>query len=285
MSRIDLVKRLIEEYGQNDQRTEAWHTKRGQMLTASEIYKGLPDATPTQRYELIMSKLVPRQQQNGPGVKALLWGTQFEPIAKEVYKHLNYDHIDIVDTTCVPHPTVDFLGASPDGIIITENKEDYRYGKLVEFKCPISREFTETSPIPPAYFHQMQLQMECTGINECEYIEMQFKELNYTEFTNCKADIKSFFAVHKETGKVIYGDFRDNIDYKAWKEKHIGDDWENYTTTFWVLKNWRSVLVNHQPNWLSVNLPSLTQLWSEVLEYRKTGMFPQSPKEKTTLVL
>lgn len=285
MNRIDKVKFLLENYGQNDQRTEAWHTKRGQMLTASEIYKGLPDATPTQRYELIMSKLVPRQQQSGQAVKALTWGTQFEPIAKEVYRHFQYNHIEIVDTTCVPHPTVDFLGASPDGIIITENKEDYRYGKLVEFKCPISREFTETSPIPPGYFHQMQLQMECTGIDECEYIEMQFKELNYTDFTNCKADIKSFFAVHNETGKVLYNDFRDKIDYIEWKEKHIGDDWENYTTTFWMLKNWRSVLVKHQPNWLSVNLPSLTQLWSEVLEYRKTGTFPQSPKEKSMLVL
>jgi putative phage-type endonuclease len=286
MSKIEQVKFLLETYGQNDQRTDAWHTKRGQMLTASEIYKGLPDATPAQRHELIMSKLVPRETTApGTGPRALIWGTQFEPIAKEIYKHLQFNHIDIVDTTCVPHPTVNFLGASPDGIIITEDTNDYRYGKLVEFKCPISRPFTEESPIPPAYFHQMQLQMECTGIDECEYIEMQFKELNYTEFTNCKAEMKSFFAVHKETGKVIYGDFKDSIKYVDWKEKHIGDDWENYTTTFWMLNNWRSVTVKHQSNWLSLNLPALTQIWSEVLEYRKTGTLPQSPRDKATLVL
>lgn len=286
MSRSEIVKKLIETYGQSDQRSDAWHAKRGQMLTASEIYKGLPDATQSQRYELIMSKLVPRQQSlPGTGPRALVWGTQFEPIAKEIYKHKLFDHIDIVDLPCIPHPTVEFLGASPDGVIVTEDTSDYRYGKLVEFKCPISREFTDSSPIPNSYFHQMQLQMECTGLDECEYIEMQFKELNYTEYMNCKAPIKCFFSVHKETGNVLYCDFRENQDYITWKEKNIGDDWESYTTVFWMLNNWRSVTVKHQPNWLSVNLPSLTQVWAEILEYRKTGTLPQSQKEKATLTL
>ena len=85
MDKVEKVKWLLENYGQNDQRTSAWHAKRGQMLTASEIYKGLPDATPTQRYELIMSKLVPREQQSGAPVRALIWGTYFEPIAKEIF--------------------------------------------------------------------------------------------------------------------------------------------------------------------------------------------------------
>lgn len=286
MSREKQVKYLIETYGQSDQRTDAWHSKRGQMLTASEIYKGLTDSTPAQKHELIMSKLVPREYTApGTGPKALIWGTQFEHIAKEIYKHKLFGHIDIIDLPCIPHPTVDFLGASPDGIIICDNTEDYRYGKLVEFKCPISREFTNTSPVPPAYFHQMQLQMECTGIDECEYIEMQFKELNYTEFMKCAADIKSFFAVHKETGNVIYADFTKDQDYISWKEKTIGDNWEEYTTTFWMLNNWRALTVSHQPSWLNLHLPSLKNVWNEVLEYRRTGTLPQSQKEKTTLIL
>jgi putative phage-type endonuclease len=285
MARVEQVKYLIETYGQSDQRSDAWHTKRGQMLTASEIYKGLPDATPTQRHELILGKLVPREYTApGTGPKALIWGTQFEPIAKKIYEDFQYN-IEIIDLPCIPHPKVEFLGASPDGVILTKDTADKRYGKLVEFKCPISREFTEQSPIPPAYFHQMQLQMECTGIDECEYIEMQFKELNYTDYVNCTAPIKSFFAVHKETGNVLYKDFKQEEDYITWKEKMIGDNWEQYTTTFWMLNNWRAVTVKHQPNWLLVNLPSLSHVWSEVLEYRRTGTLPQSPKEKATLVL
>ncbi len=285
MSRQPQVQYLITTYGKSDQRTDAWHTKRGQMLTASEIYKGLPDATPSQRHELIMSKLLPREQlSSGMGGRALIWGTQFEPIAKKVYEEFQFN-IEIIDLPCIPHPKVDFLGASPDGIILTQDVTDKRYGKLVEFKCPISREFTEHTPIPPAYFHQMQLQMECTGIDECEYIEMQFKELNYTEYVNCTAPIKSFFAVNKETGNVLYKDFKDQEEYISWKSRLIGDDWENYTTTFWMLNNWRTVTVKHQPGWLMLNLPALTQVWNEILEYRKTGTVPQSPKEKSVLVL
>lgn len=39
MSIIEKVKTIIEIYGQNDQRTDGWHTKRGQMLTASKFTK------------------------------------------------------------------------------------------------------------------------------------------------------------------------------------------------------------------------------------------------------
>ena len=79
------VTKLIETYGANDQRTEAWHLKRGEMLTASEIYKALADATPALKHEIMMSKLTPRPKTEGLGPRALLWGTRFEPIAKEIY--------------------------------------------------------------------------------------------------------------------------------------------------------------------------------------------------------
>jgi hypothetical protein len=254
------------------------------MLTASEIYKGLPDATASQRHELIMSKLLPRQvYAPGTGPKALLWGTRFEPIAKDIYEELQFN-IEIVDTTCIPHPTVDFLGASPDGIILLKDTSDPRHGRLIEFKCPISREFTEQTPVPPGYFHQMQLQMECTGIDECEYVEMQFKELSYTEFVDCKAPFKSMFAI-SETDKIIYKDYSDTRTVAEWKDQVLPKDGGTWKFCYWMLNNWRMVMVKHQPNWLSLHLPSLTSVWNEVLEYRRTGAFPQSPKEKTTLIL
>ena len=35
------LQKLISEYGIDDQRTQAWFTKRGEMLTASEIIRKL----------------------------------------------------------------------------------------------------------------------------------------------------------------------------------------------------------------------------------------------------
>ena len=282
MARVEHVKTLLEKYGFDDQRTAEWHLKRGQMLTASEIYKGLAEATPCQKHELIMSKLIPREQIPGQGARSLLWGTRFEPIAKMIYCELQYG-IHIADTTCIPHPTVPFLGASPDGVILTDDVKDSRYGKLVELKCPISRQFNDQTPIPNEYYHQMQLQMECTGIDECEYIEVQFKNLNYTEWVDCTAPYKSFYMID-ENGKVRYKDYHDPTTVPAWREKYA-EEGKEYTTVYWMLNNWRAVTVKKQTDWLSQHLPSLTAVWEEVQKHRENKTLPTNPKEKSVLLI
>jgi len=279
------VERLIQEYGQNDQRTDAWHSKRGEMLTASEIYKACKDASPASRHEIIMSKLVPRERTPaGVGPKALLWGTRFEPIAKLIYTTYYEGGIDIVDTTCIPHPIHTFLGASPDGIIITKDKDDYRYGKLVEFKCPISRDFSDTTPIPDTYYHQMQLQLECTGMRECEYIEMKFREVNYTEWVDCPAKYKSFFIV-ADDGEVIYRDIEDKRDVPTWRREMMPRDEREWSTTYWYFDKIRTSLVPHDPEWIKTNIQSFTDIWNTIQEHRTNGTLPDHPKEKAVLVL
>lgn len=277
------VKTLIETYGQNDQRTDAWHAKRGEMLTASEIYKALNDATPAQKHELMISKLTPRPKQEGPGPRALVWGTRLEPIAKAIYCKLSSEPIKIEDTTCIPHPNVPFLGASPDGIVVAENLESERYGRLVEFKCPISRAFTDESPVPPAYYHQMQLQMECTQLKKCEYIEFQFKCPNYSEWMDSKAEYKGFYAVSDDEMRVKYRELEDTRSPAEWREQALEtDDWN---LVYWTLEKWRMKLVDHDPEWLPKNLESMTAVWNTILEHRKNGTLPDHPKEKTTLTL
>jgi len=278
------VTKLIKEYGINDQRTSAWHLKRGSMLTASEIWKGLKDASTSARHELIMSKLVPRTFSEGPGARALVWGTRFEPIAKNIYCSLQ-GNIEIPDITCVPHPDISFLGASPDGIIITPDPEDFRYGKLVEFKCPISRIFSNETPVPDAYYHQMQLQMECTGMTECEYIEMGFKNVNYTEWIDSKAEYKSFFAISEDDKDVIYKDIEDTRDVATWRREVLKEDKAGWNIFYWILNNWRTKTVEKNQTWLSDNIESLQSVWNEVETHRKNGTLPEHPKEKTTLTL
>jgi putative phage-type endonuclease len=281
MSIQEKVTKLIELYGQNDQRTAAWHSKRSEMLTASEIYKALADATPAQKHEIIMGKLVPRPRTEGPGPRALVWGTRFEPIAKDIYCSLSDFPLQIVDTTCIPHPTVPFLGASPDGIILTDG---VRHGRLVEFKCPISRQFSDDTPIPPAYYHQMQLQMECTGLDLCEYIEFQFKMLSYSEWVNNKSEFKGFYAVTDDESEVKYKAIDDLRDPTMWREQVLqtNDDW-NFV--YWALEKHSMKLVEHQTDWLSINLESMTEVWNTVQTHRTNNTLPDNPKEKTTLTL
>jgi len=276
------VETLIQRYGQDDQRTAAWHQKRGEMLTASEIYKALPDASPALKHEIIMSKLVPKPRTEGPGPRALVWGTRLEPVAKEIYCLYN-GGIQIVDTTCIPHPKVSFLGASPDGILITKDPEDFRYGKLIEIKCPISRDFDMETPIKNEYYHQMQLQMECTELDECEFVEFKFKDANYTAWMDSKAQYKGFYAVYEDGMRLKYRDLGDTRDVATWRrELEEPDKWD---IVYWTLEKWQSKSVNHDKEWLSKNLESLTSVWETIQKHRTEGTLPEHPKEKTILTL
>ena len=277
------IEKLLEQYGINDQRTDLWHRKRGELLTASDIYKALPDASPSQRYELIMSKLVPRVFGEGVGPRALVWGTRFEPVAKELYMEWNKG-IRIVDTSCITHPEVSYLGASPDGILITDDYTDDRYGMLVEFKCPISRVFSEDSPIPPQYYHQMQLQMECSGIKQCDYVEVKFKDMHYSSWVDSSAKYKAWFAVYEDEKTIKYKSINDSRDLVTWKKEEIPNP-DEWNMIYWVLECNRAVIVPHQADWLSTNLESIKSVWDEILKHRANGTLPEHPKEKTILTL
>ena len=279
------IQKLIAEQGIDDQRTDAWHTKRGEMLTASEIWKCFGDSTPMARHEIIMSKLTPRKIQEGPGVGALIWGTRFEPIAKELYCQFE-GGIQIVDTTCVPHPVHSFIGASPDGIVVCDTN-DPRYGRLVEFKCPISRPFDDSTPIPEHYFHQMQLQMECTDLNECDQVEFQFKTMNQSEWVQSTAEHKSFFVV-SQLGEVKYSEIGDPRNPTEWRRDILGPDpdvWQEWQTVYWVLLKWRHKLVPRDPDWMPSHFPEMKGVWDDVLQHREAGTLPASPKDKGTFVI
>lgn len=280
---MDHIQELIQKYGQNDQRTAEWHAKRNERLTASDIYKALADATECQRHELIMSKLVPRENGDGSSAKSLIWGTRLEPIAKEIYSRSGEHPISIVDTTCIPHPTVPFLGASPDGVILSD--EDLkRHGRLVEFKCPISRKFDDDTPIPIGYYHQTQLQMECTGLNTCEYVEFQFKNLNYAEWINYDKKWKGFYAVTDDDKQIKYRELDDTRDPARWRAEVLGDV-DDWNIVFWGLEKFCVKIVEHEPDWLEKHLLSITSVWNTIQEHRKNGTLPEHPKEKTTLTL
>ena len=245
-------------YGSNDQRTDGWHAKRGEMITASEVYGVF--GSESARREVMMRKLEPRPPSDGPGIPALLWGTRFEPIAKRIYEERT--KCTITDVSCVQHPVHTFLGASPDGLIVPNDATDMkRYGRLVEFKCPISRAMK--AEIPPGYVHQMQMQMECTGIDECEYVEFRFKQVNYSEWTKT-SDVKGAFTVY-EDGKVLY-------------DQEVYED--NTQVIYWILSSIKEDFVPKDLEWLPKHLEGLRQFWNEVLDHRKNGTLPPKPEEK-----
>ena len=231
------------------------------MITASEVYKvfGSEDA----RREVMMRKLEPAVPSEGFGaIPALLWGTRFEPVAKRIYEERT--NCTILDVSCATHPVYKFLGASPDGLIVPNDDNPRRYGRLVEFKCPMSRAMKDE--IPVAYVHQMQMQMECTGIDECEYVEFRFKQLNYTEWEKSK-ETKGCFGVYDD-GRVVYD---------------VTEHPEDCQVVYWILASIKQDFVPKDPKWLPDHIEQLKSFWDEVVEHRKNGTKPESKPKNVSL--
>jgi putative phage-type endonuclease len=266
--------RLIEKYGKSNQRSDDWHRTRSNLLTASEIHKAKSTATSAARRELIMSKLITKICNSG-GIQSLEWGTQFEEIAKELFQKQN--QIEIKDLACVIHPQHTFLGASPDGLILSTTS--LKHGRLIEIKCPITREVLQDSPIPESYYDQIQLQLACTELDECEYVEYQFKKHTFTEWMNLEF-IKSCFAINNKSRQVIYKTLDDERTVQKWLKSFIEDifDWE---IIYWSFNKKKELLIKKDNEWFDENLPSFKQVWEEVLEHRKNGTFPA---EKTMIL-
>jgi putative phage-type endonuclease len=256
------IHRVLRDYGKADQRTDAWHAKRSEMITASEVTKAFAAATPSGKRELLLRKLEGPKVEGGGPIGACLWGTQFEPLAKKIYGDMQ-GGAEIVDTSCVQHPFHRFLGASPDGIVLTKDPLDYRWGKLVEFKCPISRPFTQNSPIPDAYYHQMQMQMECCNVDECDYVEMQFKTVPKSVWNDSESPYKGVMAVY-DNGTIEHMD--DEADFVSWKSSLAGDE---FRVMFWILNNIRIENVPRDPLWMKTHLDELKAFWAIVEECRK----------------
>jgi len=65
----------------------------------------------------------------------------------------------------VRHPTIEWAGASPDGLVGDDG--------CIEIKCPNTLTMIETllsQKVPGKYFTQMQFQLACTGRNWCDYV-------------------------------------------------------------------------------------------------------------------
>jgi hypothetical protein len=159
------------------QRTPAWYAQGKSVLTASEFATlfGSERAVRQMAFQKIApvsqmtNRLACLTHEMGP----FDWGIRFEPVVKIILERLW--GAKILESGRLLHPSDPLLAASPDGLIL-EATDPARVGRLLEIKCPVSREITEV--IPFEYWCQMQIQMEVVGIDECEYVEVKLDSLS-----------------------------------------------------------------------------------------------------------
>ena len=163
---IEQVKRL-QKIPQPAQRSPEWYNARKNRITASEAGKIVGGATDSDRKQLLRDKT--GYGKPFLGSAATRWGQKYEPVATMVYER-DYN-TKVIEFGLLPHPTLDIIAASPDGITPE--------GKMLEIKCPYSR-VIDGKP-KPVYWVQMQVQLEVACLDICDFLECTFKEYKTRE--------------------------------------------------------------------------------------------------------
>ena len=174
------------------QRTKEWYEFRYNLITASSLGKLF--GSDSLYNSIICEKCKPLDYASSLGHcsvdSPMHWGTKYEPLTIMLYEKMYQTKIE--DFGCIRHRTYPCIGASPDGINV--DPASPLYGRMLEVKNIVNREI---SGIPlDAYWIQMQGQMETCDLDECDFIETQFKEYDESEFYSDSS--------HKFKGVVLY---------------------------------------------------------------------------------
>lgn len=145
------------------QGTGAWFNERTGKLTASRMAAAMSflkngnESSERRKLKIeilaerITGDIVPKYV-----TQEMQWGVDKEPAAKEAFE--SETGLIITDMGWVPHPSIENLGCSPDGLC-SDNC-------LIEVKCPSTMTYLTwmiEGVIPPEHLAQMTLQSACFG--------------------------------------------------------------------------------------------------------------------------
>lgn len=299
-----IVKDLMK-IPQPEQRSENWYKMRNERITASDAASCLivteedvkrekkgylilkskvgKCANPYKsRSEFILNKCV---ETAFKGNNATKWGQKYENVACQIYEKRH--GVNVLEFGLLPHPSISWLGASPDGI--TTN------GIMLEIKCP----YSDRDLGPPFHYYwvQIQLQLETCNLDYCD-----FQECKITEYKSEKA----YYNDGGETGltkdrlekgillKVsqdiegetesksfyVYPILGTDNEVKKWINNWIIEDMKQHTMEYftgtrygefqyWRLQRASCIRIKKEPEWFEENIPNFKAAWDDVLKCRE----------------
>lgn len=295
LDKLEKQIKFLDTIPQPAQRTPEWYTFRNNRLTASDLGTAMNINPYSQMEKLIMKKC----GEEMPFVtnSAITHGVKFEDVAIAVYQQRN--RVIVKEYGCIPHPEIEFFGASPDGIVNYESENKNYVARMLEIKCPKSRPQTG---FPPNYYEaQVQGQLEVCDLEWCDFLECDIKEYrNRDEFIkDCNdsysKDSEDYIQYRKnnmEKGAIleIYNQDLKKMEYKypnidfnleqldKWIEDNIdiildSDNLEYVNTTYWKLDKYTVTLIKRDRDWfLNKAFPCIENFWNQVLYYREHGI-------------
>lgn len=301
MPKHDIHSKLtnIQNVHQAKQRTTEWYETRYNLLTASNLWKVF--GSPAQYNSLIFEKCKPLEirEHHTSSISvdnnnSLQHGIRYEPLSIMYYEYIN--QTKITDVGCILHEKYNYIGASPDGIVM--DPASSLYGRMIEIKNIVNREITGV-PME-AYWIQTQLQMEVCDLDECDFIETRF--IQYDELPEDTMGKPSGIILYF-LPKIAIGNFDSELtseyvylplaisptstEADEWiqtqikqREKHV-----LYKKTYWVLDEYSCVLVRRNRAWFDVALPKIEEAWTTILKERTSGYEHRTATARTNHLL
>ena len=268
----------IKNIFQPEQKSKEWYEMRSNMLTASDWGTVLGENHYSNSNEVLKKKCGDSTFITNA---AMEWGNKYESVAVLIYEHRN--NVKVLEFGCLRHPSISFLGASPDGI--TED------GVMLEIKCPSTRKITG---VPPSYYWcQVQGQLEVCELDRCDFLECSIKEYsdeneylsdnfegNYflNKYGNEKGIVIELFRKENRTFFYDYSPVSligENLE--LWKNNVIekyNNDKDNVmfsSFAYWYLEEVSCVPIYRNQEWFNNAKVELELFWKKVLKYRELG--------------
>lgn len=146
-----------------------WLSARAGHATASrfkdvlaKIKSGEAATRRNYRVQLVTERLTGRPCDSYQNA-AMEWGTNTEPLARMAYEAITGEIV--AEASFMPHPDVQWCGASPDGLIGDDG--------MVEIKCPFQSTVhvsTWQDGMPPEHMAQVQGNLWVNGRQWCDFI-------------------------------------------------------------------------------------------------------------------
>lgn len=143
---------LSREY--DEQRSDGWFNLRKNLLTASDVASAIDANFFKKPFELLKEKVGQKTFMGNANTER---GTRLEPLVRDFYDSLMGSKTHEIGL--VVHDEHQWLGGSVDGI--TED------GLMIEIKCPNKL----CTSIPSYYIPQVQVLMEITQLEECDFVQ------------------------------------------------------------------------------------------------------------------
>lgn len=289
-----------------EQRSPEWFAMRNNKITASDAGMVVGENKYEPQYQFVFNKVFGKDFTSN---EACYHGKKFEQVVTMYYEYKNDVIVD--EFGLLGHPKHDFLGASPDGIV-SKYKRDNKtptelLGRMLEIKCPLRRKINYEGNIkgdicPIYYWCQVQIQLECCDLDDCDFIQCVIEEYNsrkeFLEDTHENCDYKSKLFdlprgvviqlvpddVTEITESVIYDKttflYPPKIDMTTIElDTWILDNLDSlpkgkklHRIIYWRFNEIACHLIKRDKEWFSNNLETFRMMWSFV------EMFRNNPK-------